>query len=115
MSISENTGVTIKSWLNLQTFLSSMITPLYRDKNNLLGPQLNFKFSATRISPDVTTILMPVRHLDESRQCPFLTQYFFIMEDPHSTYTTSILTRNIRFLLYHPSYNEIYINELPYH
>jgi hypothetical protein len=62
-----------------------MITPLYRDKNNLLSHQLNFKFSATRISPDVTTILMPVRHLDESRQCPFPIRYFFNLEDPHKT------------------------------
>ena len=62
-----------------------MITPLYHDKNNLLGPQLSFKFSITRISPDDTIILMPVRHWDKFRQYPFLTRYFFTLEDPHRT------------------------------
>ena len=66
-------------------FKSSMITSLYRDKNNLLGPQLSFKFSITRISPDDTIILMPVRHWDKFRQYPFLTRYFFTLEDPHRT------------------------------
>ena len=77
-------------------------------QNNLLAPQLSFQFSITRISLDDTIILMSVRHLDKSRRYLFLTRYLFTSEDPHRTiHNLHFSTRNIRSLLYNPSYNEI--------